>query len=221
MVTTFFIQKKPPTIITTETPSMMCPAVVVNIGFMYFGVRHVHDRAERRRHDHEHHRRGPSFGRERLHLALQPRTGPHRLADAVEQLGQVATDLGLDLHREHGPPEVGAADAVDRVVERFAHLAAEPDLGDDLAELASDRRRHLAGERFQRLTERTTGAERSGERRERVGQLFDELLAARPDDRLQGERRQDDEDEQAEQHERRRDWRNSSTEIGTTTASTT
>ena len=101
-----------------------------------------------------------------------------REGDRVEDGGEVATDLALDLDGGDHQLEVLGVDAPHQVVQCRLHREAQLHLADDALELLADRRSRLAGHELDALEERGPCAERVGQQGDRVGKLVSERLDA-------------------------------------------
>ena len=111
-------------------------------------------------------------------LALDADALADRERDRVEDLGEVAADLVLDVDRGRHQLEVLGPDAPHHVVEGLLEGEAEVDLADDALELGRDRRLRLAHDHLDRLEERGAGAEGVRDERDRVGEVIVEGLEA-------------------------------------------
>ena len=81
------------------------------------------------------HRREPSLGAQGLHLTTDRIATADGRSHVVEHLGQVTTDLAVDVDGLNDPFEVLVADAGCGRVECVGQALAEPGLDDDAAEL--------------------------------------------------------------------------------------
>ncbi len=152
-------------------------------------VHHEHVERDPERHERQHPRGEPALRRQHADLAAHRRAFAQRVGHVVQDLGQVASDLALDVHGEDRPLEVGAPHAFGQRTQGVLGAPAEPDLGDDPLELGGGGLCDLLGGRVERLQEAVTGSQRAGHDRQDVGELFAELLRAATERELQRHRR--------------------------------
>src|SRR4051794_17017762 len=131
---------------------------------------------ERRREAAEDHRRELALSGESGHLTPDVLALAHRGRDRVQQLGQVSTDLPLDVDGHHDPVEVLALEPVGDALERGLEREAESGLDEDLAELTGDRLGALTDDGVDRLRQRETCGQRPGPQLQGLGQSGLELL---------------------------------------------
>jgi len=101
----------------------------------------------------------PPFGSQRADLGPDALPLLHGVGNRVEQCGEVATDLALDLDRHDGPRQVVAAHAHRGVVERVLGRAAQTNLGEHSLQLTSHRWTDLLRHRLETLHEREPRAQ--------------------------------------------------------------
>src|SRR3954454_3314185 len=133
---------------------------------------------EGRRKPAEDHRRELALGGQRgdltAHVLALAHGGRHR----VQQLGEVASDLALDVDGHHDPVEVLALEPVGDALEGGLERQPETGLDEHLAELAGDRLGGLADDGVDRLRQRQTGSQGPGHQLQGVGERRLELLLA-------------------------------------------
>ena len=139
------------------------------------GVHDGQQRGQQQRQGHQHVGGEPALGAERLDLARDPVALADRGGDVVEDLGQVAADLAVDLDGLGHPLEVLAAHPLGRGPQRRVEVAAQAGLDDDPAELVARRRLGLPGDDVERLEDAVARAQRAGHELEVVAQLRREL----------------------------------------------
>ena len=122
--------------------------------------------------------REPAFSGEDSDLPAHHGPLTQRVGHVVQDLGQVAADLTLDVDGEDGPSEVVAADAFGERLERILGGTAQSDLGDDTLELDARGLGDLLGHGVQGLHEAVAGPKRARHDGEHVGQLIAQLLGA-------------------------------------------
>src|SRR6478735_3741337 len=133
---------------------------------------------ERRRETAQDHRGQLALRGEGGDLAADVLALAHGGGDRVEQLGQVSTDLPLDVDRHHDPVEVLALEPVGDALERRLERQTEAGLDEDLAELAGDRLGALADDGVDGLGQRETRGERARHQLQGLGEGGLELLLA-------------------------------------------
>src|SRR3954451_1724395 len=120
-------------------------------------VRQQQVEQERRRETAEHHRGELALRGESRDLTPDVLALAHGGRDRVQQLGQVSTDLPLDVDGHHDPVEVLALEPVGHALERSLQRQTEAGLDEDLAELAGDRLGALADDGVDGLGQREAG----------------------------------------------------------------
>ena len=112
-----------------------------------------------------------------------------RLRERVEEAGERAAGLGLDVHGGRDVLEVARPDPLAHRGERLVERPSEPLFAEHAAELLGGGCRAVVGDRPQGGPEAVAGAERRGDRREDVRQLAVEGLCPATSDDLQDDER--------------------------------
>src|SRR5688572_14266100 len=103
----------------------------------------------------------------------------YHVREVVENLGQVATCLTLNRHGGHEELHVEEGHALSHQVEHLAYRQAKILLLERLLELDADWYREFLGHHPHRGLERVTGAKRTRQQIERIGELLFETLHSR------------------------------------------
>ena len=133
---------------------------------------------EHRRQRQQHVAGEPAVRRVDPHLAENLEALADDVREVLENLGQVAARLALDQDRGREEPDVEQRHADRQVVERVLQRQTEVLLVERLAELGSDRLRHLVGDHLQAGRERVAGLERARNQVERLRELLPRTRAA-------------------------------------------
>ncbi len=96
----------PPAMRMTPIPRAICPKVLVDQRFQVVTVGGPEEHEEQERQGAEHDGGDPALSGQGPDLALEAVAGTHGVTDGLQHLGEVATDLTLDLDRHDRPLEV-------------------------------------------------------------------------------------------------------------------